>query len=83
LGSTDGSAAIDAASPAVRVALNKVVRDSSELARHYSDIAEGLPVSGVDKELTPLVNSFTDALIACTDTGFKPSWFDPNELTGH
>ncbi|BBZ52720.1 hypothetical protein H7H82_03020 [Mycobacterium heidelbergense] len=81
-GQTDGSKAIDAASPDVRLALNKLARDSSELADHYAAIANGLPLSGPDRQLSPLVTSFTEALAACFHAGFRPSWFDPNELTG-
>ncbi|WP_396902675.1 hypothetical protein [Mycolicibacterium sp.] len=79
----DGLDVINTASVDVRLAFSKMVRDADRLALHYTDIANGKPVSGPDRELTPLVNSFTSALIACAEQGVGPSWFDPKELTGH
>lgn len=79
-GETDGSAAINAASPDVRLPLLKVVRDADRLAQRFADIANGSPGSGVDRELTSVIHSFTDALVACTRAGYAPTWFDPNDL---
>jgi restriction system protein len=79
-GQTDGSAAINAASPGVRLPLEKVVRDADRLAQRFADIANGSPASGVDRELTSMFTSFTDALIACAKAGHAPAWFNPNDL---
>jgi len=80
LGQTDGSAAINAASPGLRLPLEKVVRDADRLAQRFADIANGSPASGVDRELTSMFTSFTDALIACAKAGHAPAWFNPNDL---
>ncbi len=82
-GQTDGSVAINAASPGVRLPLTKVVRDADRLAQRFADIANGSPASGVDRELTSLFNSFTDALIACARAGHAPAWFNPDDLLSH
>jgi restriction system protein len=82
-GRTDGSAAINAASPGVRLPLAKVVRDADRLAQRFADIANGSPASGVDRELTSFFNSFTDALIACALAGHAPAWFNPDDLRSH
>ena len=79
-GQTDGSTAIDAASPGVRLPLAKMVREADRLAQRFADIANGSPASGVDCELTSLFNSFTDALIACARAGHAPAWFNPDDL---
>ncbi len=79
-GQTDGSAAINAASPGLRVPLTKVVRDADRLAQRFADIANGSSASGVDRELAALFTSFTDALIACAKAGHAPAWFDPDDL---
>jgi restriction system protein len=79
-GQTDGSAAINAASPGVRVPLAKVVRDADRLAQRFADIANGSPAAGVDRELAAFFTSFTDALIACARAGHAPAWFDPGDL---
>ncbi|MGV9864837.1 hypothetical protein [Rhodococcus koreensis] len=71
----DGSDIIDTASPDVRLALTKMIRDAERLAQHYADVANGSLVANSD--LTPIVDSFTGALIACTMAGHQPSWFDP------
>jgi hypothetical protein len=83
LGQTDGAAAINAASSDVRLALTKMVRDAERLAPHFADIANGLPTSGPDSELQPLISSFTAALIACRRVGQSPTWFNLDELTGY
>jgi hypothetical protein len=82
-GQTDGSAAINAASPGVRLPLAKVVRDADTLAQRFADIANGSTASGVDRELTSLFNSFTDALLACARAGHAPAWFNPDDLISH
>jgi restriction system protein len=82
-GQTDGSAAINAASPGVRLPLTKVVRDADRLAQRFADIANGSPATGVDRELTSLFTSFTDALIACAKAGHAPAWFNPDDLLSH
>ncbi|MGA7050149.1 MAG: restriction endonuclease [Mycobacterium sp.] len=79
-GQTDGSAAINAASPEVRLPLVKVVRAADRLAQRFADIANGSPASGVDRELTALIDSFSDALMACARAGHAPAWFDPDDL---
>jgi restriction system protein len=79
-GETDGSAAINAASPDVRLPLSKVVRDADRLAQRFADISNGSPASGVDRELTSLINSFTGALVACARAGHAPAWFNPDDL---
>ena len=79
-GQTDGSAAINAASPGLRLPLEKVVRDADRLAQRFADIANGSPASGVDRELNSMFTSFTDALIACAKAGHAPAWFNPNDL---
>jgi restriction system protein len=79
-GQTDGSAAINAASPGVRVPLTKVVRDADRLAQRFADIANGSSASGVDRELAALFTAFTDALIACAKAGHAPAWFNPDDL---
>jgi restriction system protein len=82
-GQTDGSAAISAASPGVRLALEKVVHDADRLAQRFADIANGSSASGVDRELTSMFASFTDALIACAKAGHAPAWFNPNDMLSH
>jgi len=82
-GHTDGSAAINAASPGVRLPLAKVVRDADRLARRFADIANGSSASGVDRELTSMFTSFTDALIACAKAGHAPAWLNPDDLLRH
>jgi restriction system protein len=82
-GQTDGSAAINAASPGVRLPLAKVVHDADRLAQRFADIANGSPASGVDRELASMFASFTDALIACAKAGHPPAWFDPEDLLNH
>jgi restriction system protein len=82
-GQSDGSAAINAASPGVRLPLAKVVRDADRLAQRFADIANGSPASGVDRELASMFASFTDALIACAKAGHAPAWFNPDDLLSH
>jgi len=82
-GQTDGSAALNAASPGLRLPLAKVVRDADRLAQRFADIANGAPATGVDRELTSLFNAFTDALIACAGAGHAPAWFSPDDLLSH
>jgi hypothetical protein len=76
----DGSAIINQASPDVRLAVTKMTRDADRLAQHYADVAQG-GLAG-NSDLTPIVNSFTGALIACAKAGYQPSWFNPQELNG-
>lgn len=75
----DGSAAINEASPDVRLALNNMIQDADRMAQHYADVASGMPTA--ESDVTPIVNTYTGALVACTKAGFRPKWFDPNELT--
>ncbi len=77
----DGSDVIDTASPDVRLALNKMIRDAERLAQHYADVANGSLTANSD--LTPIIDSFTGALIACTTAGYQPTWFNPGKLTGN
>jgi restriction system protein len=79
-GQTDGSAAINAASPGLRLPLAKLVHEADRLAQRFADIAKGSPAAGVDRELTSLFDSFTDALIACAKAGHAPAWFNPDDL---
>jgi hypothetical protein len=76
----DGSAMIDKSSPEVRLALTRMIRDADRLAQHFVDVSNGAPAANPD--MTAIVNSFTDALIACSKAGQQPSWFKPEELTG-
>ena len=76
-GQTDGSAAINAASSDVRLALTKMVRDADRLAQRCAHIANGSPTAGIDREITQMINSFTKALIACADAGHAPSGVSP------
>lgn len=76
-GSINGAAAIAAASPAVSVALITLTRDADRIAQRYIGVAQGA-VTGSD--VTPIIDSFTEALIACTRAGYQPIWFDPAAL---
>jgi hypothetical protein len=67
----------------VRLALEKVVHDADRLAQRFADIANGSSASGVDRELTSMFASFTDALIACAKAGHAPAWFNPNDMLSH
>lgn len=78
-GSIDGAGAINQASPDLRLKLSTMVRDATQTAQRFADAATGA-VAGSD--ITPIVNSFTSALVACTKAGYQPSWFDPAALTG-
>jgi hypothetical protein len=76
----DGSATINQASSDVRLAVTKMVRDADRLAQHYADVAKG--DLSANSDVTPIINSFTDALIACSKAGQQPSWFNAQELKG-
>jgi hypothetical protein len=76
-GSIDGTVAISGASPDIREKLTRMVRDADRLAQHYADVARGTTPGS---DLTIMVNTFTDGLIACTRAGYQPDWFDPESL---
>lgn len=80
-GELDGSDAIAAASPGVSSAMITMVRDADRLAQRFADASVSGVVVGSD--VTPIVNSFTDALIACTQAGYQPTWFDPEALVAN
>jgi hypothetical protein len=80
---TNGIVAINEASPDVRLAMSQMVNDANRFATQYTDVTNGLPVSSADTDLTPMINTYTSSLVECTKAGFKPSYFDPNELSGH
>lgn len=77
----DNPTEIDTASPKIRQAINAMVRDADRLAERYAAVANGAPAD--DTDLTPMINTFTEALIACAKAGHPPSWLDINDLTGH
>lgn len=84
-GEIDGSEAISHASQPVSEALARMTGDADRSAQRIVDSGLSGMVSGYDLggvDLTPLVNSFTDSLIACTDAGHQPGYFDPHHLTG-
>jgi hypothetical protein len=33
-----------------------------------------------NSNMTPIITSFTNALVACTKAGYRPTWFKPEEL---
>lgn len=76
-GEIDGSAAIAAASPAIRQPMIAMTRDADRLAQRFVDVAQGA-VTGSD--VTAVVNTFTNALVACSRAGYQPVWFDPAAL---
>lgn len=76
-GSIDGTSAVLNASPTVREKLTIMVRDADRIAQRYADAATGAVIGS---DITPIVNSFTDALIACSKAGYQPRWFDPKSL---
>ncbi|QXW00760.1 hypothetical protein [Rhodococcus globerulus] len=78
---TDGSETINEASSDVRLAVTKMIRDADRIAQHYTDVENG--VLSAESDVTPIVNSYTDALIACTLSGNQPTWFIPEDLTGN
>lgn len=84
-GEIDGSEAISQASQPVSEALARMTGDADRSAQRIVDSGLSGMVSGYDLggvDLTQLVTSFTDSLIACTDAGYQPSYFDPYGLTG-
>lgn len=78
---TDGSETINEASSDVRLAITKMIRDADRIAQHYTDVENG--ILSAESDVTPIVNSYTDALIACTLSGNQPTWFIPEDLTGN
>lgn len=76
---TDGTAAINKASADLREKVTRMVRDADRLAQRYADAATGATVGS---DITDIVNSFTDGLIACAKAGYPPIWFDPRALVG-
>ncbi|MBS2993242.1 hypothetical protein AC1659_28495 [Rhodococcus erythropolis] len=76
---TDGSETINEASSDVRLAITKMIRDADRIAQHYTDVENG--ILSAESDVTSIVNSYTDALIACTMSGNQPTWFIPEDLT--
>ena len=75
----DGSETINQASPDVRLAITKMIRDDDRIAQHYTDVENG--ILSAESDVTAIVNSYTDAVIACTLSGNQPTWFIPEDLT--
>lgn len=70
---------LSGASPAVHDALSQSASDADALAQSFANIGV---YGGKSPNMTSIVNSFTNALAACTMAGFQPSYFDPQALVG-
>ena len=74
----DGSAIVDQAGSDIRLPVSTMIRDADRLAQHYADVAKG--GLSANSDMTPIITSFTNALVACTKAGYQPTWFKPEEL---
>ena len=74
----DGSAIVDQAGSDIRLPVSTMIRDADRLAQHYADVVKG--GLSANSDMTPIITSFTNALVACTKAGYQPTWFKPEEL---
>lgn len=66
-GLTDGSQAIDQASFDVKQAMRHLIRDTKAL---MPEVVYDVP----KEEFSDLIGSFTEAVVACREAGYEPSW---------
>jgi hypothetical protein len=76
----DGSDAIAHASPAVASAMFSMVKDADRIAQSAANTA----VTGLAlvNDISPVITSFSKALVACSQAGYQPTYFDPHALLG-
>ncbi|MHA6780267.1 hypothetical protein ACVGOW_04590 [Pseudonocardia saturnea] len=78
-GEISGAEAIANSSPTVRAPMITMVQDADRLAERFAATS----LSGVlaSSDVTAILTSFAKALVACTQAGYQPSYFDPIALT--
>lgn len=74
-GADDGMNAITEASAPVQFALLSLVTDARAFAEHYEEIAANrTPASGTQYGIDQLMLTFSKAVRACSDAGYRVTW---------